>query len=71
MAAWNSIDRLMIISSDAHAGAPAEHYREYLPTKWHDEFDEWVGQITMPWFDVADDRNWDPRHGCARSTTKA
>ena len=59
MAAWNSIDRLMIISSDAHAGAPAEHYREYLPSKWHDEFDEWLAQITIPWFDITDDRNWD------------
>ena len=59
MTAWNSIDRLMIISSDAHAGAPAAHYREYLPSKWHDEFDEWLAQITMPWFDITDDRNWD------------
>ena len=51
METWNSIDRLMIISSDAHAGALAADYREYLPTKWHDEFDDWLGQITMPWFD--------------------
>jgi predicted TIM-barrel fold metal-dependent hydrolase len=59
MTAWNAIDRLMIISSDAHAGAPAEQYRDYLPTQWHDEFDDWLAQITMPWFDITDDRNWD------------
>jgi predicted TIM-barrel fold metal-dependent hydrolase len=59
MDTWNSIDRLMIISSDAHAGALAADYRQYLPTRWHDEFDEWLGQITMPWFDTTDDRNWD------------
>ena len=59
MQTWDSIDRLMVISSDAHAGALAADYREYLPTKWHDEFDDWLGQITMPWFDTTDDRNWD------------
>jgi predicted TIM-barrel fold metal-dependent hydrolase len=57
--AWNSIDRLMILSSDAHAGALPVHYRDYLPARWHEEFDEWLGQITMPWFDMNDDRNWD------------
>jgi predicted TIM-barrel fold metal-dependent hydrolase len=59
MAAWNTIDRLMIISSDAHAGALAKDYRDYLPRKWHDDFDAWLAQITMPWFDITDDRNWD------------
>ena len=59
MDTWSSIDRLMIISSDAHAGALPRHYREYLPSRWHAEFDEWLGQITMPWFDMTDDRNWD------------
>ena len=59
MDAWNSIDRLMVLSSDAHAGALPEHYREYLPSAWHDDFDEWLGQLTMPWFDITDDRNWD------------
>ena len=59
MDAWNSIDRLMILSSDAHAGALPEHYREYLPSAWHEDFDEWLGQLTMHWFDITDDRNWD------------
>jgi predicted TIM-barrel fold metal-dependent hydrolase len=56
---WSSIDRLMIISSDAHAGGLPQHYREYLPAQWHEQFDEWLAQITMPWFDMTDDRNWD------------
>lgn len=60
MDAWNTIDRLMVISSDAHAGALPEHYREHLPSKWHEEFDAWRAQLTMPWFDMTDDRNWDP-----------
>ena len=59
MDAWNSIDRLMIISSDAHAGALPEHYRAYLPSKWHADFDEWLAHLGMPWFDMTDDRNWD------------
>ncbi len=59
MDTWNTIDRLMIISSDAHAGALAQDYRPYLPAKWHDDFDAWLAQITMPWFDISDDRNWD------------
>lgn len=60
MDAWNTLDRLMIISSDAHAGALPEHYRSYLPSQWHDQFDEWLAQLTMHWFDITDDRNWDP-----------
>ena len=59
MDTWSSIDRLMIISSDAHAGALPQHYRAYLPSRWHGEFDDWLAQITMPWFDMTDDRNWD------------
>lgn len=59
MAAWDSIDRLMIISSDAHAGALPQMYRPYLPAKWHDEFDVWLSELGMPWFDMTDDRNWD------------
>jgi predicted TIM-barrel fold metal-dependent hydrolase len=58
MAAWDTGDRLMIISSDAHAGALPESYRPYLPTRWHDEFDGWLAQLGMPWFDTSDDRNW-------------
>jgi len=59
MKAWNSIDRLMILSSDSHAGALPRDYREYLPAKWHADFDAWLAQLTMPWFDITDDRNWD------------
>jgi predicted TIM-barrel fold metal-dependent hydrolase len=59
MAAWNSIDRLMIVSSDAHAGALPQDYRGYLPTRWQEEFDAWLAHLGMPWFDMTDDRNWD------------
>src|SRR3954453_15511461 len=59
MGSWNPIDRLMILSSDAHAGGLPEHYRAYLPAHWHDEFDEWLARITTPGFDMTDDRNWD------------
>jgi predicted TIM-barrel fold metal-dependent hydrolase len=59
MPSWDTIDRLMILSSDAHAGALPEQYRDYLPVVWHDEFDAWLTSITMPWFDMTDDRNWD------------
>jgi predicted TIM-barrel fold metal-dependent hydrolase len=59
MVAWDSIDRLMVISSDAHAGALPQDYRAYLPVAWHDEFDAWLAQLGMPWFDTSDNRNWD------------
>jgi predicted TIM-barrel fold metal-dependent hydrolase len=50
----------MILSSDAHAGALPGDYRQYLPARWHADFDEWVKGITNPWFNTSDDRNWDP-----------
>jgi hypothetical protein len=59
MSPWNSSDRLMILSSDAHAGALPGDYRQYLPERWHAEFDEWVKGIANPWFNTSDDRNWD------------
>ena len=33
------MDRFSIISSDCHAGLPAERYKEYLDPKYHDMFD--------------------------------
>ena len=60
---------LIVVSTDSHAGAQPQTYREYLPKKWHDEFDAWLAQHEFAWqlFDSqADDRpagapdvNWD------------
>ena len=33
-------ERYTIISADCHAGGSHAQYREYLESKWHDEFDE-------------------------------
>jgi predicted TIM-barrel fold metal-dependent hydrolase len=41
-------ERLVIVSSDGHVGAPAEQYREYMHPKFRDDFDEWfAGYIPM------------------------
>src|SRR5579862_4496210 len=53
------LDRYVIISSDAHAGAPMAGYKPYLPSRWHDEFDTWLAGVVMPWVDVTDTSNWD------------
>ena len=41
--------RYPIISVDCHAGGDLHHYREYLESKWHDEFDAWVENYVDPW----------------------
>jgi predicted TIM-barrel fold metal-dependent hydrolase len=51
--------RYLIISSDAHGGAPMAGYKPYLPSSWHDEFDAWLAGVVMPWVDVNDTSNWD------------
>jgi len=55
----DEIDRYMLLSSDAHAGAPMADYKHYLPREWHDEFDTWLSGVTNPWTDVTDRRNFD------------
>ena len=56
-------DRYTIISSDTHAGANHETYREYLDPAWRDEFDAWREKYKNPWKDLRDTdlriRNWD------------
>ena len=56
-------DRCTIISSDTHAGANHETYREYLDPAWRDEFDAWREKYKNPWKDLRDTdlriRNWD------------
>ncbi len=56
-------DRYTIISSDTHAGANHETYREYLDPGFRDEFDAWREKYKNPWKDLRDTdlriRNWD------------
>ncbi len=55
-------ERYTVISSDGHAGAPPHEYREYLPARWHDEFDAWAQSFHNPFSDLAGSnayRNWD------------
>src|ERR1700722_4612842 len=59
MKQWNEIDRYMILSSDAHAGAPTAAYKPYLENSWHDNFDSWLAGVVNPWVDINDSRNWD------------
>ncbi|MEU8843288.1 amidohydrolase family protein [Streptomyces roseus] len=37
-------DPYLIISSDCHAGLPTEQYRPYLDSRFHPQFDEFLGQ---------------------------
>ncbi len=32
----------VIVSSDTHAGLQVEEYRDYLESKFHPQFDQWV-----------------------------
>ena len=62
MERWDELDRYLIITSDAHAGATTDGYRPYLPDAWLDEFDAWAASITMPWADLVSEQakcNWD------------
>lgn len=43
-----------IISSDCHAGADLRDYKEYLDTRWHDEFEAWAESYDDPWGDIDD-----------------
>jgi predicted TIM-barrel fold metal-dependent hydrolase len=51
-----------IISADTHAGGSHAHYREYLESRYLDDFDAWRGRYRNPFKDLGDDRrlrNWD------------
>ena len=55
-------DRYTIISADCHAGGSHEMYREYLETKYLDDFDAWREKYKNPFRDLQDGgrvRNWD------------
>lgn len=60
--AWDEIDRYVVISADAHAGADLRDYRAYLPSRFHDEFDAWADAYVSPFDDLVHAtaaRNWD------------
>ncbi len=60
---WDTIDRYMVLSSDAHAGAETHQYRDYLESRWHEDFDVWVKALAHPFIDLSDPEaavNWDP-----------
>jgi predicted TIM-barrel fold metal-dependent hydrolase len=54
--------RYTIISSDTHAGGSHTQYREFLESKYHDDFDAWRAKYKNPFSDLGDQRryrNWD------------
>ena len=60
--AISTADRYTIISSDCHAGASHQQYREYLDPAYLEQFDAWRGRYKNPFRDLKDDtrtRNWD------------
>src|ERR687894_1352136 len=51
-----------IISADCHAGGSHKQYREYLDSRFLDDFDAWRGKYKNPFRDLGDTRryrNWD------------
>ncbi len=57
-------DRYTVISSDCHAGAAVDAYKDYLESEWHDDFDDWRAQYRNPFRDLQKTntkrtRNWD------------
>ena len=54
--------RYVIVSADGHAGASVMAYRDYLPSRLHREFDDWVKRFENPFADTVGPtayRNWD------------
>jgi predicted TIM-barrel fold metal-dependent hydrolase len=61
-ATWDSIDRYVVISADTHAGAEMHEYKQYLPARYHDEFEQWAEGYISPFDDLmiaTAKRNWD------------
>jgi predicted TIM-barrel fold metal-dependent hydrolase len=55
-------DRYTIISADCHAGADIPDYKNYLASKYHDDFEVWAAGYENPFTDLEDPtrvRNWD------------
>jgi predicted TIM-barrel fold metal-dependent hydrolase len=54
MTATDPSSRVVIVSSDGHAGAALHEYKPYLEQRWHPEFDEWAASFVDPWADLQD-----------------
>ena len=57
-------DRYTIISSDGHAGAEITAYKDYLESRYHDDFDRWLESYDNPFADLQRTqpqrtKNWD------------
>jgi predicted TIM-barrel fold metal-dependent hydrolase len=55
-------DRQIVISADGHTGADLLGYRDYLESRWHDDFDAWATTFSNPFADLVTKeaaRNWD------------
>jgi predicted TIM-barrel fold metal-dependent hydrolase len=56
------MNRYTLISADTHAGGSHAQYREFLDSRWHEDFDAWRGRYRNPFRDLGDARrlrNWD------------
>jgi predicted TIM-barrel fold metal-dependent hydrolase len=59
---WDTIDRYVVISADTHAGAEMREYKQYLPSRYHEEFERWAATYISPFDDLmiaTAKRNWD------------
>jgi predicted TIM-barrel fold metal-dependent hydrolase len=55
------MDRYTVISADCHAGAQLYQYRDYLPSAYLADFDDWARDYAIPFEDLRGpdgDRNW-------------
>jgi predicted TIM-barrel fold metal-dependent hydrolase len=55
-------DRYTVISADTHAGGSHAMYRDYLESRYLEDFDAWRGKYKNPFKDLGDQRryrNWD------------
>lgn len=53
--------RYIVISADCHGGGGLHAYKDYLPSKYHDEFDVWADGYKNPFADLITpdaERNW-------------
>ncbi len=64
-------ERLIIVSTDGHAGADVLGYKPYLESKYHDEFDRWAAAYSDPWGVIDDHMEADNRIGPASFASSA
>jgi predicted TIM-barrel fold metal-dependent hydrolase len=55
------VDRYTVISADCHAGAPLRDYKEFLESRYHEDFEAWAAGFVNPFADLERpdaDRSW-------------